>query len=108
MVGMARSMLKAKRMPAAFCGEAVSMVVFILNRAPTKSLKGTTPFEAWHGRKPGVSFPGLDKPTCPVKPGRSGSGLPDRFDRKPVETSQIQNQIQNRMFDRFRPAYQSV
>jgi len=55
-VGMARSMLKAKRMPAVFWGEAVSMAVFILNRAPTKSLKGTTPFEAWHGWKPGVSF----------------------------------------------------
>ena len=45
-VGMARSMLKAKKMPAAFWGEAVSMAVFILNRTPTKSLKGTTPFEA--------------------------------------------------------------
>ena len=55
-VGMARTMLKAKRMPAAFWGEAVRTVVFILNYAPTKSLKGTTPFEAWHGRKPDVSF----------------------------------------------------
>jgi len=55
-VGMARSMLKAKRMPAAFWGEAVSTAVFILNRAPTKSLDGTTPFETWHGRKPDVSF----------------------------------------------------
>ena len=56
MVGMARSMLKAKKMPAAFWGEAVSMAVFILNRVLTKSLKGTTPFEAWHGRKQDVSF----------------------------------------------------
>jgi transposase InsO family protein len=55
-VGMARSMMKAKAMPAEFWGEAVSTAVFILNRAPTKSLKGTTPFEAWHGRKPDVSF----------------------------------------------------
>jgi len=55
-VGMARSMLKAKKMPSAFWGEAVSTAVFILNRAPTKSLEGTTPFEAWHGRKPDVSF----------------------------------------------------
>ena len=30
--------------------------MFILNRAPTKALKGKTPFEAWHGRKPNVSF----------------------------------------------------
>ena len=32
------------------------MVVFIHNRVPTKALKGKTPFEAWHGRKPNVSF----------------------------------------------------
>ena len=31
------------------------MTVFILNRAPTKDLKGKTPFEAWYGRKPSVS-----------------------------------------------------
>ena len=49
---MARSMMKAKGMPARFWGEAV----FILNRAPTKALKGVTPFEAWYGRKPSVSF----------------------------------------------------
>jgi hypothetical protein len=55
-VGMARSMLKAKGVPATFWGEAVSTAVFILNRSPTKSLKGMTPFEAWHGRKPDVSF----------------------------------------------------
>lgn len=28
--------------------------VYILNRSPTKSLDGKTPFEAWFGRKPGV------------------------------------------------------
>ena len=32
------------------------MVVFILNRAPTKALKGVTPFKAWYGPKPSVSF----------------------------------------------------
>ena len=30
--------------------------MFILNRAPTKALKVKTPFEAWHGHKPSVSF----------------------------------------------------
>ena len=34
----------------------MTTVVFILNRAPTKALTGKTPFEAWHGRKPSVSF----------------------------------------------------
>jgi transposase InsO family protein len=41
-VGMARSMLKGRNVPAAFWGEAVSTAVFILNRSPTKSLKGMT------------------------------------------------------------------
>jgi hypothetical protein len=43
-------------MPVAFWGEAVTSVVFILNRSPTKSLKGITPYEAWHGKKLDVSF----------------------------------------------------
>ena len=55
-VGMARSMMKAKKMPVEFWGEAVTMTVFILNRAPTKALKGKMPFEAWHGRNVNVSF----------------------------------------------------
>ena len=49
-------MMKAKGMPARFWGEAVTTVVFILNRAPTKALTGKTPFEAWYGCKPSVSF----------------------------------------------------
>ena len=45
-VGMARSMMKAKGMPARFWGEVVTTAVFILNRVPTKAPKGKTPFEA--------------------------------------------------------------
>uniref|UniRef100_A0A8R7UAC2 Integrase catalytic domain-containing protein n=1 Tax=Triticum urartu TaxID=4572 RepID=A0A8R7UAC2_TRIUA len=44
-VGMARSLLKAKGVPGEFWGEAVTTAVFLLNRAPTKSLDGVTPFE---------------------------------------------------------------
>ena len=32
----------------------MSVAVYLLNRAPTKSLEGKTPYEAWYGRKPGV------------------------------------------------------
>jgi len=46
MIGMARSMMKAKGMPTRFWGEEVPTAVFILNRAPTKALTGKTPFEA--------------------------------------------------------------
>jgi hypothetical protein len=51
---MARSLLKSMGMPAKFRGEAVSTAVYLLNRAPTKSVKGQTPYEAWHGKKPSV------------------------------------------------------
>jgi IS30 family transposase len=53
-VGMVRSMLKGKKMSVAFYGEAVSTAVFILNRSPSKVLKGKTPFEAWYERQPDV------------------------------------------------------
>ena len=49
-------MMKAKGMPVRFWGEAVTTTVFILNRSPAKALTGKTPFEAWYGRKPIVSF----------------------------------------------------
>jgi hypothetical protein len=55
-IGMARSMMKAKAMPVDFWGEAVSTAVFILNHSPIKALEGWTQFEAWHGRKPNVAF----------------------------------------------------
>ena len=53
---MARSMMKAKGMLARFWGEVVTTAVFILNRCLTKALMGKTPFEAWYGCKPSVSF----------------------------------------------------
>jgi hypothetical protein len=56
LLGMARSMLKAKQVPNLFWGEAVLTAAFILNRCFTRSLDGKTPFEAWHGRKPNVHF----------------------------------------------------
>ena len=55
-VGTARSMMKAKSMPARFWGEVMTTAVFILNRTPTKALKGGTPLESWYGRKLSVSF----------------------------------------------------
>jgi hypothetical protein len=48
MVGMARSMIKAKGLPRVFWGEAVNTAVYILNRSPTRSLDGKAPYEAWH------------------------------------------------------------
>ncbi|KAL0556644.1 hypothetical protein IC582_005158 [Cucumis melo] len=45
---MARSMLKAKNLPNKFWGDVVACTVYILNRAPTKSVPGMTPYEAWY------------------------------------------------------------
>ncbi|CAA6675444.1 unnamed protein product [Spirodela intermedia] len=53
-VATARSMLKAKGLPGWFWGEAVATAVYLLNRCPTKSVDGMTPFEVWHGKKPAV------------------------------------------------------
>ena len=56
LVGMARLMMKAKRMSTEFWGEAVSTDVFSLNWSPTKALEERTPYEAWYGRMPNVAF----------------------------------------------------
>jgi hypothetical protein len=53
-VDAARSMLKAKELPNWLWGEVVMTVVYILNRTPTRSVEGATPFELWFGKKPVV------------------------------------------------------
>jgi hypothetical protein len=52
----AHARLKQRNMPTRFWGEAVTTAVFLLNRAPTMSLEGKTPYEAYHGRQPRVGF----------------------------------------------------
>jgi hypothetical protein len=49
-------MIKAKAVPAWLWGEAVMTVVFLLNRAPMRSLVGRTTYEAWYGEKLAVHF----------------------------------------------------
>jgi hypothetical protein len=53
-VGMARSMLKARNVPNRFWGEAVSTAIYVLNRSYTRAVDGKTPIEAWYGRRPDV------------------------------------------------------
>jgi transposase InsO family protein len=53
-VDMARCLLKSKGLLGEFWGEAVSTAVYLLNRTPTKSLQGRTPYEAWNKRNPNV------------------------------------------------------
>jgi hypothetical protein len=55
MVAATRSMMKAKNLSGYFWGEAALTDVNLLNRSPTKSVEGMTPYKAWNGRKPNVS-----------------------------------------------------
>ena len=53
MLDMSRVMIKNKNLPKVFLGEAVSTIVYLPNRATTKSLEGKTPYRRI-GRKPSI------------------------------------------------------
>ena len=53
---MARSLLKEKDLPNYLWAEAVAITVHLLNISPTKAVQDITPFEAWKGMKPSVSY----------------------------------------------------
>ena len=78
-VEMARCLLKSMAVPGKFWGEAVRTAVYLLNRSPTKSLKGQTPFEAWYGRKPSVRH--LRTFGCMAFAKRTGPGINKLADR---------------------------
>jgi len=44
-----------KALPLSLWAEAVSCVVYTLNRALSSTAKAVTPFESWYGRKPNIS-----------------------------------------------------
>jgi hypothetical protein len=76
-------MLKSKGVPGRFWGEAVATVVYVLNRAPTKSLQGKTPYEAWYKKKPSVHH--LRMFGCVVHVKNIGPGVSKLSDRsKPM------------------------
>ena len=53
---MARSMLKVKPLPKTFWEKAITRVVFLFNRCPTKAVFGRPLEKSWSGHKPQVSF----------------------------------------------------
>uniref|UniRef100_A0A0K8UZ07 Retrovirus-related Pol polyprotein from transposon TNT 1-94 n=1 Tax=Bactrocera latifrons TaxID=174628 RepID=A0A0K8UZ07_BACLA len=53
-VEMARSLLVHAELEEELWGEAVHTAVYIRNRAPTKLLKNSTPYEVWYNKKPSV------------------------------------------------------
>lgn len=48
-------MLKYSQLEHVYWAEIVHIIVYLLNRAPTKALDGITPDEAWIGVKPSFS-----------------------------------------------------
>jgi hypothetical protein len=55
LLDMVRSMMSQTDLPLSFWGYALKIVVFTLNRVPTKSVE-RTPYEIWTGKRPGLSF----------------------------------------------------
>jgi transposase InsO family protein len=51
---MVRTMLLSSGLPKCYWGEAFNTAIYVINRSPTKSLQGRTPFEVWYGRKPSL------------------------------------------------------
>jgi transposase InsO family protein len=78
-VEMARCLPKSVNMPGPFWGEAVKTAVYLLNRASSRSLNGTTLYEAWHGRTPNVRHLKIFGCVAHVK--RLGPGINKLADR---------------------------
>jgi hypothetical protein len=55
-VAMAWCIMKTKKLPRYFWGEAVSIAVYILNRSLTRTVDGKTPYETWHGETLAVYY----------------------------------------------------
>ncbi|RDY10624.1 hypothetical protein CR513_04821, partial [Mucuna pruriens] len=50
---MVRSMISHSSLPKSLWGEALKIVIYILNRIPTKAIN-KTPYELWTGKKPSI------------------------------------------------------
>ena len=53
---MARCMLHEKGLPKSFWAEAANTAIFLQNRLPSVAIEDKTPFEAWYGYIPSLSF----------------------------------------------------
>lgn len=53
----ARTLLIDAKLPQSFWGEAVLTATYLINRTPTRALKGNkTPFEMWHNKRPKLQY----------------------------------------------------
>lgn len=55
LVERARCMLFYANLEKNYWAEAVATAAYVINRSPTKSLQGKTPYEMWKGKKPNLS-----------------------------------------------------
>lgn len=55
LVERARCMLFCANLEKNYWAEALATAAYIVNRSPTKSLQGKTPYEMWKGKKPNLS-----------------------------------------------------
>ena len=55
LIDMVRSMMSNSTLPKFLWGEALTIVVHILNRVPSKDVP-KTPYELWVGRKPNLNY----------------------------------------------------
>ena len=54
LIEMTRAMLSGSNLPQNLWAETLSTAVYLRNHSPTKAVKGMTPFEALHGKRPDV------------------------------------------------------
>ena len=52
---MTRALVKERRIPKEYWGEAVACAVYLLNRCPISATEAMTPQEAWSGQRPRIS-----------------------------------------------------
>lgn len=55
LVERARCMLFYANLEKRYWAEALATAAYVVNRSPTKSLQGKTPYEMWKGKKPNLS-----------------------------------------------------
>ena len=51
-----RAILSSANLPIRLWGKAIMTVTYLKNRSPTTALDKVTPYEAWHGKKPDLSY----------------------------------------------------
>lgn len=98
-VAMIRSCLKEMKMLSTMWGEALRHSVYVLNRLATRSLSNETPYEAWTGKKPDVSYMRVFGCVAYMKESNIHTGKLDDRSRKVVHLGREPGTKAYRLFD---------